>query len=207
MMLGLCGAHRTGKTTLARQFAEAKKWRFEATSVSAMFKELGYDPAQKFDFKTRLKIQEEILDRLTKFYQEISGMNVITDRTPIDLLGYTYAEAIGDVVSEEDQAALDRYADRCFELTNRYFSAVVIVQPGIPIVAEQGKASANKAYIEHLNAVMMGLLQDPRMKSSIAYIPRAKLTVEDRILSLNAVEERCLTLTAAMRDQQALSVH
>lgn len=206
-MLGLCGAHRTGKTTLARQFAEAKQWRFEATSVSAIFKELGYDPAQKFDFKTRLKIQNEILTRLGRFYSDISGYNVITDRTPIDFLGYTYAEVQGDTLDDEDQAALDDYTDRCYKMASRHFSALVIVQPGIPIVHEEGKASPSKGYIEHLNATMMGLMQDPRCTSAIHYIPRTKLTIEDRIKSLVAVEERCLTLTAQMRVQQALSVH
>src|SRR3569832_345872 len=67
-LIGLCGAHRTGKTSLAKAYAKKHGIAFMETSVSAIFKELGLDPAASFDFKTRLDIQEVILERLDAKY-------------------------------------------------------------------------------------------------------------------------------------------
>src|SRR3569832_863688 len=67
-LIGLCGAHRTGKTSLAKAYAKKHGIAFMETSVSAIFKELGLDPAASFDFKTRLDIQEVILERLDAMY-------------------------------------------------------------------------------------------------------------------------------------------
>ena len=43
-MIGLVGSHRTGKTTLARAFAEDSGIPFVETSTAEVFRRLGYDP-------------------------------------------------------------------------------------------------------------------------------------------------------------------
>lgn len=184
MTFGLAGAHRTGKTTLAREYAKKHGWKFAETSVSAIFKELGVDPQDKFDFSTRLTIQEKILERLQDFYRLNAGNNVITDRTPIDMMGYTMAEAIGDQVPPTDQARFAKYVSDCFAATNRWFSCILVVQPGIPIVAEEGKAAPNAAYISHLNSLMIGLCCDERLKVPHYYIPKWRTDIKDRIVSI-----------------------
>lgn len=191
-MIGLAGGHRTGKTTLAKNYAEKHGWKFAQTSVSGIFKELGHDPAEKFDFQTRLTIQEQILIRLNRFYQQCEGTSVITDRTPIDMLAYTMAEAIGDSVQPQDQARFRKYAEDCFNVTNRWFSEIIVVQPGIALVQEEGKAAVNEAYIEHLNSLIIGLCCDPRLKVSHFYIPRERLELDRRIESVEAAKTRSL---------------
>src|SRR3569832_662701 len=82
-LIGLCGAHRTGKTSLAKAYAKKHGIAFMETSVSAIFKELGLDPAASFDFKTRLDIQEVILERLDAMYSMVAPVSfAIVDRTP-----------------------------------------------------------------------------------------------------------------------------
>lgn len=188
-MIGLCGAHRTGKTSLARAYAEKHGIAFVETSVSAIFRDLGHDPSAAFDFKTRLDIQEVILTRLDAVYGALNPAELaITDRTPIDMLGYTMSEAIGDAVSAADQARFQKYVERCFDVTNRRFSTLVLVQPGIPLEIAAGKAVLNDAYIEHLNSLMLGLSVDQRVKMPHYYIPRQLTKMEDRIAALeNAV--------------------
>jgi predicted ATPase len=184
---GLCGAHRTGKTSLARAFAKKHGIVFMETSVSAIFKELGQDPAASFDFTTRLDIQEVILERLDAMYGLIApGSQVVVDRTPIDMLAYTMAEAIGHVVSDADQARFVKYTERCFDVINRRFATLVLVQPGIPLVDEEGKAAINQAYIEHLNSLMLGLTVDERVKCSHFYILRALTDMDDRLTALES---------------------
>lgn len=181
-MIGLLGAHRVGKTSLARKFAAMFGYAFMETSVSGIFKELGRDPADTFTFTERLDIQEKILQRLDKTYDEASADGlVIVDRTPLDLLGYTMAEAIGDSVSEADQARFKEYMEKCFDVTNRRFSTVILVQSGIPLVHEPGKAALNAAYIEHLSSLMFGLLMDERQLVPKYFIRRNQLDMDERV--------------------------
>ncbi|MDR9847099.1 AAA family ATPase [Herbaspirillum huttiense] len=198
-MIGLCGAHRTGKTSLAREFAKETGTVFMQTSVSSIFTELGLDPAGTFTFSQRLDIQEEILKRLDEAYGKAPlDTWTIVDRTPIDLMGYTLAEAVGDNVKEEDQQRLKNYVNKCFDVTNRRFSSVILVQSGLPLVHEPGKAALNAAYIEHLSSLMFGLLMDERLETPKFYIRRSQLGMRERI---EAVRRTAHQVAAAQGDQ------
>jgi predicted ATPase len=186
MMVALAGAHRTGKTTLAREYAAKHGARFMETPVSLIFKELGYDPAQKFDFPTRLMIQEEILKRLDAMYRDVDPrVLTITDRSPLDMLAYTLGECSGAAVGDSEQSRLRSYIDRCFEVCNMRFSTVVVVQPGIELVEQEGKAVANPAYIEQLNTLILGLTVGGRLKVAHYYVPRRVTSLADRIKTLD----------------------
>lgn len=202
-MKGLCGAHRTGKTTLARAYAQKHGAAFLETSVSAIFRDLGYDPAAVFDFSTRLTIQEEVLKRVDAVYARVDpSANVITDRTPLDMLGYTLAEAIGDSVQHEDQVRLANYARDCFDVTNKRFSTIVLVQPGIVLEPAAGKAVLNPAYIEHLNSLILGLTVDERLRVAHFYLPRHVLSLEGRIGAVENAVGRSLVMA-----QHSLTQH
>lgn len=189
-MIGLCGAHRTGKTTLARLYAEKHKIRFVETSVSAIWHELGYDPATTYDFGTRLMIQEEILKRVDFVLSQHAGTEFITDRTPLDMAAYTLADAIGDRVPPTMQKRLAKYVEDCYHSTNRRFGVVLLVQPGIPLVDEPGKAPINEGYIEHLNSLILGLTVDERMRSTHFYMPRSLKDIDERMTALEAAVGR-----------------
>lgn len=206
-MLGLSGAHRTGKSTLAKEFAAKHNWKFTPTSVSKIFADLGHSPSEKFDFETRLTIQEQVLIRLNRFYSENQGSNVITDRTPIDLMAYTLAEAVGDSVHESLIPRLKRYIEDCYATTNRHFGSIVLVQPGIPLVSEDGKAVANEAYIEHLNTLIIGLCVDGRLKVPHFYIPRNRLDMSERIASLNFAQQRAFDNVVLARNSESCVLH
>lgn len=185
-MLGLCGAHRTGKTSLARLYAQKTGIKFLETSVSAIFRDLGYDASVTYDFDTRLTIQEEVLKRVDAKYAEHAGTEFITDRTPLDMAAYLLADAIGDRVPPECQVRVANYVNACFESTNRRFGIVLLVQPGIPLVVEEGKAAMNVAYIEHLNSLMFGLTVDERLTCHNYYMPRHVLDLDKRVQALQA---------------------
>lgn len=199
-MIGLCGAHRTGKTTLARAYAEKHGLEFVQTSLSAIFKDMGYDPAEKFDFATRLTIQEEILRRTDRMYAAVGPKPAITDRTPVDYIAYTMGDAIGDAVPEDQQARFKKYVQNCIDVTNKRFGVLLVVQPGIPVVAEEGKAALNHAYIEHLNSIILGLSVDERIKAAHFYIPRHMTGMEDRIAALDFAVNRAKKRAELERD-------
>jgi hypothetical protein len=199
-VIGLAGAHRVGKTTLAKTFASRRDFTFVETSVSAIFKDMGFDPAVTYDFSTRLNIQEEILKRLNAIYEKHACVDAITDRTPLDFMGYTLAEAIGTAVKEEDQARFAKYVAECFESLNKHFGMLLVVQPGIALVAEEGKAAMNQAYIEHLNSIILGLSVDERLKVPHYYVPRYLINLDDRVAALDAAGARVIKRAEGERE-------
>jgi len=178
MNVGLCGAHRTGKTTLALELAKLKGAQFVRTRVSEIFQECGLHPAQPMDFATRLKVQFRILDACESDWQRAGG-SFITDRTPVDLMAYTLGDVQGD--TEVNQPDFDHYIERCFESANRFFDALVIIQPGIPLEAAEGKAALNNAYIEHINSLILGLCHDERLNCRFLRVSRSMTDLNERI--------------------------
>lgn len=189
-MIGLLGAHRTGKTTLARDFARSEGIPFVQTDVSGTFKRLNYSPKEDYDFATRLFIQEEILTDLEDVYANYDDQWVIADRTPLDLAAYTLADIQRQNVPQEMIHEVLTYVERCFDVTNRNFSLVVMVQPGIEIEETEGKAPANMAYIEHLNFIMKGLVNDHRILSYRTVLGRSVLDLNHRVDLLKQASDK-----------------
>lgn len=192
-MIGLIGAHRTGKTTLARAFSEETGITFAETSSSAVFKELGFDPQKDYDFKVRLFIQNRILDAAEAVYKA-SGVHYITDRTPLDMLAYTMADIQRSNLDTDDSAMFVDYLERCFEVTNRHFASLIVIQPGIPLVDDKDKAPCNMAYMEHINSLAMGLVVDKRNNTGRHFIPKWMINHDERMAavrnSVDAVYDR-----------------
>jgi nicotinamide riboside kinase len=185
MTIGLTGPHRTGKTTLARAFAEKADLAFVETSTSAVFKELGFDPKADYDFTTRLYIQRKVLEDMNRKYCEAKNL-FITDRTPLDALAYLLADVQRTNVTDGALVKeLGQYQRDCFDVLNRHFAMIMVIQPGIPLVEEEGKAPANEPYIEHLNALIMGLAVSSKVRCKHFQMPRHVTDLDDRINALN----------------------
>lgn len=190
-MIGLLGSHRTGKTTLARALSERMGIPFVQTGVTATYNRIGLDPAVHYPLDVRLYIQNEILTDLKTLYAQAPVGGFVTDRTPLDLAMYTLADVVRDAPIGQEQMVLD-YVGRCFDVTNRYLSIVVLVQPGIELVPAPGKAALNRAYIEHLNAIASGLLVDKRNATQYCAIPRFVTNLDDRIEAVQCVVDRVI---------------
>jgi len=93
------------------------------------------------------------------------------------------AYTLGDIQGKTDVEFenLENYLNQCFELTNDIFQHLFILQPAIPLVYETGKAALNKAYIEHLNSIILGLCHDECLKIPVTIIPRQVLDLQQRI--------------------------
>jgi predicted ATPase len=179
--LGLCGAHRTGKTTLAIALADRLNMPFVRTTTSQVFAQLGLDPAEPMDFQTRLFVQNHVLDAAQQVWQN-SATPFISDRTPIDMIAYTLGDIQGK--TEVDFDLLNQYIDRCFASTNQFFQNLVIIQPGIPLIYEEGKAALNAAYIEHINILVIGLCSDRRLTANVFCNAREAINLEIRVLNI-----------------------
>ncbi|MDM8565275.1 AAA family ATPase [Candidatus Halobeggiatoa sp. HSG11] len=176
MKLGICGSHRTGKTTLAQAIADKTGINLLKTDTNAIFVQQGLHPSQPLDFPTRLKIQKLIIQAAVKIWQTD---NFVTDRTPIDFMAYTLADIQGN--TEVDFIELEAYLTECFMVTNQIFSKLIVIQPAIPLVYESGKAALNKSYMEHLNIIVQGLCYDERLQCPVTVIQRNIIALKERV--------------------------
>lgn len=185
-MIGIAGAHRTGKTTLAKTVAEVTGFYFLETNAAGTFERLGVSPRTELPIGDRLYIQTEILTDLEMAYAECPTGNFITDRTPLDAAAYMIADVSRTATGCDPhvEADLVQYVNRAIEITEHWFSLVTLVQPGILLVDNQKKAPASPAYIEHINDVLIGLLMgrtDAGLRTNIAMIRRGTLSLHDRV--------------------------
>ncbi len=179
MRIGLCGSHRTGKTTLAMAISRRLATPFVKTGTSEVFRRFGLDPAAPISFEKRMWIQHRVLDAAEAVWREAGPGGFVTDRTPVDMMAYTLADAHGDTVADFSQ--LKAYLDRCFESANSFFDVLVVVQPGIALVYEEGKAALNRAYMEHLNYLVLGLASDERLKARVIRLGPGATGIEERV--------------------------
>lgn len=177
---GLAGAHRTGKTTIARQLAVEHNAPLIESSAFQIASSMGIKVEAGMPFKDRLTFQEAVLEAFTGAYEQQNGV-FFTDRTPLDFAGYLIMDWHPKLTTpEQDAAALD-YVRRCIDATSRYFFMVVCVQPGIPYVSDTGKPAPNEAYQELLNTTIVGLAMTPECKSDTLVLPREMLNLRDRV--------------------------
>lgn len=201
-MIGLLGSHRSGKTTLAKAYALKSGSEFLATSLTEFHRAAGFDVTAENPFSVRLAHQEKVLDFTDAMYAKHACRDVIADRTPLDMIAYTMAEAFAGRVRGDDQARFAAYVQRCFDVTNKRFGTLMLIQPGISFVEEEGKAANNPAYIEHLNTILLGLIGDPRLLTSHWFIPRTYTDIADRIRCLeNAVSRATVRSMQIIEDE------
>ena len=81
-----------------------------------------------------------------------------------------------------------KYIQRCYDVANEYFNVGVLVQPGIELKSEPGKAAMSRSYMEHVNTMIRGIVGDPRNDTWGTIIDRKMLDLQERIKRIdNAV--------------------
>lgn len=160
-LIGLAGAHRVGKTTLAKAYAKSVGVEFAQTSVSDSLKRAGFDARSSLTLSERLYAQEIALEDCIALYER-SESGSIVDRTPLDLAAYTLSEVtMHRAVNLAEDVNLDRrfeaYIGRCIRAALVYFSDLVVVCPGIGLTDAAKSAAPSIAYIDNIHYTVMGL--------------------------------------------------
>lgn len=148
MLFGLTGAHRSGKTSLARTVADELGIEFYETSISKTSKELGYNSVADLSLVDRLHLQTLLLEN---HIQEINkrARPLITDRTPLDFLGYLACEFTMNNGNNLDYEVLQQaaiFTDRCLETTKAYYDSVTYLCPLPGYEIADGKPADNPIY-------------------------------------------------------------
>jgi predicted ATPase len=174
MKLAICGAHRTGKTTLLN--ALDINIPVVQTQTSKVFLDNGLDPAGDYEFGVKLAIQHKILAHYQAAYAA-AGESFITDRSPIDALAYTLA-AVNNTTPDKYSSRLREYADMCIA-EMKQFSKVFVLPPVIPLVHADNKGALTQSFIYNIHATILGLLVHHNIEFDI--VPHCYHTVAQRI--------------------------
>jgi len=169
--IGLCGAHRTGKTTLAIAVSAKHRIPFTPISTTQVFRDHGFEPNQVFSIEERIKLQFKVLTHAVQIWEKaVKSDNLwICDRTPIDMAGYLLADVTGHNLSEPLEELVSEYLYDCFQFTNLYFDYLAIVPPMFPLVVEEGKGYNSTGYRTKLHYLILGLV------SGLTSSPRAQV--------------------------------
>lgn len=159
--IGLCGAHRVGKTTLARAAAKNFGLEFVPSEVSKVLKSLDFDPKGVWGASKRMEAQGAILVHHVDLWQKLveSGDRWITDRSPVDFIAYM----LNDAVTWDDSAyeLFCGYVQDCVEVSKEFFDCTILIQPDGVIMdgdnPEKGRGS--RVLQECMNFSMRGVLE------------------------------------------------
>lgn len=177
MKIALFGAHRTGKTSLAKEFAEVTRLPFVKSTVSKDMKNLNAETDKAFDMKKRLETQEKIFESYKNLMSD--KVALITDRSPLDFALYTILEVSNNFPNDiELISRYQNYLDSCIQESKK-FDKIYLLQPGIEIVQEGGKGNSVKPVIDKLNLIALGLAS--KLETNIVIIPEYILNLSQRV--------------------------
>jgi predicted ATPase len=199
-MFGFSGAHRSGKTTLAKAVAERLKIHYHDASTTRIAKELGFDAVANLPLIERMEFQTRLLGRFLKDLQA-APRPAITDRTPLDMAAYMLGEITMHNTDAETGETVKNYLDLCIAATNRHFDSIIIVRPLDHYAADPTKPPINAAYQWAHQLLVEGAVQQTRNNVYDATLITTDLNdriegacslVSDRIAAMKADRETYL---------------
>jgi predicted ATPase len=200
--IALAGAHRTGKSTLAAAFAKKEGFTYMPSRAGEAFATLGFRVGDTLTSEQRLTLQEKILNLHAADLRCHVAKPWIADRSALDMAAYMLLHAAG--APDCDHERIAGYVSRCFEVVNRHYGIIVLVQPGIPYVSAEGKPPPNPAQQEVLNLTLWGLLQDPRLEVRSAFLRRDVLDLKSRLTLIGQVLEMVLAEESQACEREVL---
>lgn len=184
-MFGLTGAHRTGKTTIAKLYAE--KYGLPFVVLPRVIEQMGLTPADIDTFELRMKVQWAILTEAENLYKQHAGL-FVTDRTPLDMAAYALADVRQDMTQEQIDE-VNNYVTQCYRVANAHFSQYLLFQPGIPYVMEPGKPEPNSAYQCLIDTIITGLVSSERSYPRHFILGKVNTTIDSRMMIMDSVHE------------------
>lgn len=156
MIIGLCGTHGTGKTTILQAAKEAGCSVNEAQLSRAAQKALGWEKLSIAgeSVENMWALQEAVLAAMYDRDEAIlkSGELTVVERTPADVWAYTamWCQRLNIDTNEDEHAR--NYRGRCRAMASKYLKFVVVPPvDAIPFVAEPNRADlASRQFVEHV---------------------------------------------------------
>lgn len=204
MTFGLAGAHGTGKTTLAHRIRDEFGLHYYDGSSGRIMKELGYNSIAAMTLSQRIEAQFAYFNR---YLEEIGDMPrpFITDRTPLDMVGYMLAET----TMHSDASLAPRiveYVGQCINATGNIFDTVVFVQPFGAVPERDGKPPLNEAYQLAVQLQIEGTISKIHRYLGAYYYLNSP-DIECRMDAMGKIIEKRIDVMCEQRIKDKLSLH
>jgi len=155
-VIGLCGAHGTGKSTIIKVVKEAGYPVDESQLSRTAQTFLGWDsllPAQQSE-ENMWALQDAILAAMYDRDKQINDAKIITlvDRTPADVWGYVELW-VSRLAGNVDKERLRLYKQQCRVMAEKYLKHLIVpIRDEIAFVAEKNRAD-DRSRMFHETAV------------------------------------------------------
>jgi hypothetical protein len=193
--IGFTGAHRVGKTfcaTFCEEYLKKtypdKSVNFLKSSATQIAKDYNFNINSKSSLNERITFQEKLLENAAVEYSYADCDYLICDRTPIDLVAYTLAEATSSMSNgtNEDQK-LVKYMKNGLQLTKKSFDFIIYVPTGLEYKDEEGKPNPLISYQNHIDLIIQGMIGTNRdYYSKVEYLT---CSIEERQKTLEVMLE------------------
>jgi len=186
---GITGAHKSGKTTLAT--AVAKRWdmKYIDANLSSVLRAFGVSPNEEVPFAKRLEVQQNMVSHLINLLHE-ADENFITDRTFLDIAGYTLSY-MPHTVSDIESETVKMIIDQCYRAQAAFYDRTVILGNSfeVPIGLESSseKANFNWAWTFQLQVIIKGLVLTSANKTPVTFIPDTHSSIASRIDKMETI--------------------
>jgi hypothetical protein len=180
--VSLMGAHRTGKTTLAKTYAGNREIKFIDMSVAPAYIECGIPMGPVTDFADRMVIQDAACKIYKNLLEDLT-CEFITDRCFLDLVAYALIDFPQNPTKFES-AWLINYIDKCRKLNQQYFSTVVLLRPAIELVPEGTSWSSSLGVVSQIDA---GMLWAADMAGKVRKMPKYITKLDSRVSHLEVI--------------------
>jgi len=194
-MIGLTGAHRAGKTTLAKLLAE--KIGIPFLQLPPVVKQMGLSPKDIEHFGVRLEVQRAYLEEAAALYRTQPTI-FITDRTPLDIAAYLLGDVRQDLPKHQIDDAME-LLNQAVGLTSKTFSTIMFIPTVLKFEEHPDKPPMNPAYQNQIETLIKGLLYHDAMSCQF-YLLGAQVTdLQDRLTVLMSLHERlCAAIANAV---------
>lgn len=186
VIIGLSGAQRTGKTTLAKAWSEKTGMPYVTISAGKVIASKGWECKDIRDPLVRIDIQAALVEECDRIFQGRKEP-FISDRTPIDVAAYLLADMGQERLPLDRETQVMEMIEDCIDITNVCFGGLIICPPVLPYIEELGKPLENNAYQAHIHALILGLAGDDRVNITHWYLGRKCLDMEVRLNAVGAV--------------------
>lgn len=158
MGLGLCGASRSGKSTLARAWSETHGVNYVTLSTVEVLKSIGFDCKEIVTVDDRITAQKAMVKRAYDVFTSANRTNFVSDRTPLDIAAYMLADIpMAAELTDRQHRMIGEIVEDCFDITNQCFRGLLLLPPVLPYVEEEGKPRENPSYSWHFHYLIHGL--------------------------------------------------
>lgn len=184
MRIGFCGAHRTGKSTLAEAVADKLGLELLPNPNTAVARGVDMATVNRIEDREGFDLQRAIMRGML---ERLVGDNHVADRTPIDAAAYLFADATAGVGLDWQHEEALQYMDQAVRETFQRFDLIVLVPPAIAVEPHPEKPPVNAAYQAHIHMLCRSmLLEREEWLATAVELPVDVLDINERVTFVEA---------------------